>query len=137
MVKLAMIMTFFSLFILFGFGILTSSHSSIHSHENCFATKFNGVNCPSENNLSDFLDFHLMIFKNHSASIFNLSNILINFLVSFSLIFSSKINFVLPKFPLFSSSLTGLVFESKINSYKNNLINWLAIHQKLKLNQRD
>lgn len=115
----------FSIIGLGAFGFAMANHSSEGSHGDCIASVQNAGDCPTENTVLAFVNFHAAVFKNLSSGLFAVSLLTL-------LIFVFAVFFVpLADKPKKSFSLFHYFRFYKIFVFKSfqPQFSWLALHE--------
>ena len=112
------------------FGIFSMNYTNGHDHDGCMAATAQGVDCPKEANLIDFVAFHFDAFRGFSLATFSesiMSTLLLAFasLLLFSLAFFSPHLFKPPQL-----AFNKYRFRDSFSPpQKQELIHWLALHE--------
>lgn len=112
------------------FGVF-GMHTSMQNHsDNCVAVAVQGVDCPKQNNIFNFLFFHFNAFKNFLTVIF--SEFAFSSLIFYSLVIGIAIGVLSensgpPRFNSARHELRRLELFSLLARYK--FFYWLALHE--------
>lgn len=122
-----LIMSFISIAV---FGVF-SMHSEMQNHnDNCIAAAVQGIDCPKQNNIFDFLFFHFSAFKNLLIVISGNSVFLLSIFYSFIIWIAMRVLFGNSGLPIFSFTRYKLK-QFKLFSllFRYKFFYWLALHE--------